>query len=438
MSIYFTEETGFFGSATPKKLAEKYGTPLYVYNEGIFRQRCRDMANLVKNVRFTSNFSIKANSNPYLLKIAKEEGLFADAMSPGEIFILEKAGFKPEQILYIGNNVSAEEMKYAIDRGILTSVDSLSQLETYGKVNPGGKVAIRFNPGVGAGHHEKVVTGGKKTKFGVNLEYIPQVKQLLEKYKLKLAGINQHIGSLFMEGDAYVNGAAFLLEAAMEFKGLEFIDLGGGFGIPYKKQAGQQRLDLASLSARLESMMKDFIIKYGSDVLFKIEPGRYICAESGVILGTVHSVKNNYGVRFIGTDIGFNVLKRPIMYDSHHDIEVYQGDRDASMNSDKVREPVYTADEGLDSEKDTEKGEHVTVVGNICESGDILAQNRLLPHVEEGDIIGIMDAGAYGFSMSSNYNMRLKPAEVLIDLNGNDVLIRRRDSFEDLYRPYQL
>ena len=177
---YFTEKTKFYGSTAPKELLKEYGSPLYVYNEKILRQRCREMANLVTYPNFKANFSIKANSNIELLKIVRSEGLYADAMSPGEIYVLLKAGFKPEEIFYVSNNVSEEEMKFAIERGIITSVDSLSQLRQFGRLNPGGKVAIRFNPGIGAGHHEKVVTGGKKTKFGINPEYIDEVKSILK------------------------------------------------------------------------------------------------------------------------------------------------------------------------------------------------------------------------------------------------------------------
>jgi len=412
---YFTEKTKFYGSTAPKELLKEYGSPLYVYNEKILRQRCREMANLVTYPNFKANFSIKANSNIELLKIVRSEGLYADAMSPGEIYVLLKAGFKPEEIFYVSNNVSEEEMKFAIERGIITSVDSLSQLRQFGRLNPGGKVAIRFNPGIGAGHHEKVVTGGKKTKFGINPEYIDEVKSILKEYSLKLVGVNQHIGSLFMEPESYIESTKYVLGIAEQFEDLDFIDFGGGFGIPYRKQEGQQRLDLAYLGEKLDDIMNKWADKYGKKVFFKTEPGRYIVAECGVILGTVHSMKQNSGICFAGTDIGFNVLIRPAMYDSHHDIEVYKD--------------TYTADVEY---------KPITVVGNICESGDIIAKDRLLPQLEEGDIIGVMDAGAYGYSMSSNYNNRLRPAEVLIKENGTAVLIRRRDTLEDLMRNYEL
>lgn len=404
-----TEQSKFYGSTDPVTLAEKYGTPLYVYNEQLFRERCRELKNLVTYPNFSVNYSVKANGNLSLLKIAKEEGLKVDAMSPGEIYVEQLAGFAPEDILYISNNVSADEMQYAISRNIMISVDSLSQLEMYGTLNPGGKVCVRFNPEVGAGHHEKVITGGKKTKFGVAISDIPKVKDILEQHDLTLAGINQHIGSLFMDGDKYIEGAMSILTIARSFENLEFIDMGGGFGIPYKKLASQPRLDLKHLGERLDKVLHDFAKEYGKEVTFKIEPGRYISAECGVLLGGVHSIKENFGITYVGTDVGFNVLKRPVMYDSHHDIEVYRKENIPSSKSLPV-----------------------TVVGNICESGDILAKDRLLPEMMLGDVIGILDAGAYGYCMASNYNNRLRPAEVLINEKGDDILIRRRDTFEDL------
>jgi len=390
------------------KLKEKYGTPLYVYSEEILRERCRDMKNLLSNRNVRINYSAKANTNLEILKIVREEGLDVDAMSPGEIYIEMMAGFGPEQIFYIGNNVSAEEMKYAAERNILVSVDSLSQLETYGKINPGSRVAVRFNPGIGAGHHEKVITAGKKTKFGVQKEFIEEVKALLKKYNLTLVGINQHIGSLFLDGKAYVDSVRQFLEIAGAFPSLSFIDLGGGFGVPYRPD--EKPLDLKQLGKDLDKVIEEFLAEYpNKNVVFKIEPGRYIVAECGILLGTVHSVKKNYGNTYIGTDIGFNVLVRPVMYDSYHEVAVIRKNGDIN------------------------DGEEVaTIVGNICETGDILAKDRLLPKADIDDIVVVFNAGAYGYTMSSNYNCRLRPAEVLIDRNGKDRLIRKRDTLESL------
>lgn len=408
-----TDNMDFYKGIEPIELVEQYGSPLYVYNESILRQRCREMKNLLSYRNFSVSFSAKANSNLRLLEIVREEGLNVDAMSPGEIYVQLKAGFKPEQIFFISNNVSAEELKYAIEMGVVISVDSLSQLELFGKINEGGRVAVRFNPGVGTGHNEKVVTAGKKTKFGIDSQYISEVKEIVEKYNLKLIGINQHIGSLFMEGDTYLESVKALLAIAENFEELEFIDMGGGFGIPYEKQKGQKQLDIKTLGKEIDAIIFEWTKKHERKIEFKIEPGRYIPAECSVLLGTVNAVKTNYGRKYIGTDLGFNVLIRPTMYDSHHDIEIYKKNNSLS-----------------------EENEEVTIVGNICESGDILDEDVLLPKIEEGDILGVLDAGAYGYVMSSNYNNRLRPAEVLIKESGETKVIRRRDTLEDLMRNY--
>lgn len=415
VSAEVTRENNFYENNNPVELIEKYGSPLYVYNERILRQRCREVKGLLEYPNFQVQYSAKANSNLTLLKIAKEEGLKVDAMSPGEIYIQRKAGFEPEEIFYVCNNVSAEEMKYAIDNGITVSVDSVSQLELLGQINKEGKVAIRFNPGVGAGHSDKVVTAGKRTKFGVDPQFIPEVKEILKKYNLNLIGINQHIGSLFMEGTPYFESVKSLLAIAEQFKDLEFIDMGGGFGVPYHKQQGEEKFDIKPLGRELDKLICQWMKNYGRDITIKVEPGRYISAECCVILGTVHAVKYNYGKKYVGTDIGFNVLARPVIYNSHHDIEVY---RNTDVQSTAM--------------------EAVTVVGNICESGDIIAKERLLPEIKERDILGILDCGAYGFVMSSNYNSRLRPAEILIRENGEVELIRKKETMEDLIRGFDI
>lgn len=414
MDNYFTKETNFYGNSSPAELVKKYGSPLYIYNETILRQRCRDMISFVSYPNFTVNYSSKANTNLELLKIIHEEGLHADAISPGEIHVLLAAGYKAEEIFYISNNVSKEEMLYAIERNILMSIDSLSQLKQFGSINPGGRLAVRLNPGLGVGHHEKVITAGENTKFGINLEFIPEIKRIAKDHNLQIVGINQHLGSLFMDGKVFIEGAKLLLSAAKEFDDLEFIDIGGGFGIPYNKQNNEPRLELKEFGKELSMVLETWTNEYGKKVFFKIEPGRYITAECGVIIGNVHSIKENHKTNYIGTDLGFNVLARPMLYGSHHDIEIYK----KHPNNDNT----------------TLK--RVTMVGNICESGDIFAQDRMLPTLEEGDVFAVMDAGAYGYSMTSNYNNRLRPAEVLIESNGDDRIIRRRDTFDDLMRNF--
>lgn len=409
----WTREQDFFGAASPQRLLEKYGSPLYVYNENILRARCRELKQLLTYPRFGVNYSAKANTNLGLLRIIREEGLTVDAMSPGEIFIERRAGFRPEDILFICNNVSDEEMRYAIDAGVLVSVDSISQLERYGRLNRGGRAAVRINPGIGAGHHEKVVTAGTNTKFGVDPLLADELRSVLDRYDLRLAGLNQHIGSLFMSGEEYFKAASFLLTFAEEFPQIDFIDFGGGFGIPYHKENGEKRLDLKAFGKHLQELVEEWVHKTGRQIRITIEPGRYTVAECGVLLGRVHAVKTNSGRTYAGTDIGFNVLIRRAMYDAHHDIEVFAG---AAREAGPL--------------------EPVTIVGNICETGDILAKDRLLPPLAEGDILGVLDAGAYGMVMASNYNCRLRPAEVLVTAGGDDILLRSRDTLDDLTRHF--
>ncbi len=397
-------------AVNPETLLAKYGSPLYVYDETTFRARCREMKQLIGYPGFTANYSIKANSNLTLLRIAHEEGLYADAMSPGEIHLLQKAGFRADQIYFVPNNVDADEFRYALERGILISVDSLSQLDRLGRLAPGSDVAMRLNPGIGAGHHKKVVTAGKKTKFGISEDQIPEARRLASACGLKIVGINQHIGSLFMSTEPYVAAVQHFLELAAGFPDLRLIDFGGGFGIPYHKLEGETRLNLADLGEQLTALVSTFAASYPNPVTFKTEPGRYIVAESGTLYGRVLALKENGGTRYIGTDIGFNTLMRPILYDSHHDIEIF---RNGASLFGQPEEPY-------------------TVVGNICESGDILAHERLLPVTQEGDIVAVRDAGAYGYAMASSYNSRPRPAEVLITTDGHDVLIRRRETIEDL------
>ncbi|MDR1665325.1 MAG: diaminopimelate decarboxylase [Clostridiales bacterium] len=405
-----TDALNFFQGNEPHALTREYGSPLYVYNERIFRKSCRDIKGMCEYPKFFVNYSVKANSNLTLLKIAREEGLRADATSQGEAVAILAAGYQPEEIFYVVNNVSAAELNFAVEKNITVSVDSLSQLETFGQLNPGKRVSVRLNPGIGAGHHEKVVTGGDRTKFGVNEAYIPDIKRILEKYDLKLAGINQHIGSLIMDGSLFLAGVQNLLKIARQFDDLDFIDLGGGFGVPYQKQEGEEPLDIESLGKLLSKFMHEFSESYGKELRFMVEPGRYIPAESGVLLGTVHAIKNNGFVKYAGTDLGFSVFARPMLYDAHHDIEVYR-------DSDEIMEhPIKM----------------INIVGNMCESGDYIARERYLPALRVGDVLGVLDAGAYGYAMSSQYNYRARPAEVLICEDGTRKLIRRRDTYEDM------
>lgn len=399
-----------FNKVDVHKLLEEYGSPLYVYDEETLRERCRDLRNLIKYPQFRVNYSAKANTNVELLKIVYEEDLDVDAMSPGEMYLEMLAGFTSDRMMFIGNNVSQAELKYAVDRGIYVSVDSLSQLATLGEVNRGGQVCVRVNPGIGAGHHEKVVTGGKKAKFGVAIEDLPKAQEIASRYDMTITGLNQHIGSLFLETEAYIAAAAQLLDIVATIPTVKTVDFGGGMGIPYKHDV-EPRLNLEKLGRELNDLVENWVKEHWP-ITVRIEPGRYIVAESGSVLGTITAVKNNYNTNFVGCDIGFHTLIRPAMYDSYHEVSIVPAADDRPYQ--EYDQPVY-------------------LVGPICESGDILAHDRPLPVCREGDAVILHDAGAYGFAMASGYNSRPLPAEVLIQKDGSVRLIRKGQTLKDLW-----
>jgi len=397
----------FGGNRNAEELIKEYGSPLFVYDESIIRQRCRELKGLVNKKNFQVNYSCKANNNVALLKIIREEGLMVDAMSPGEIFLEMAAGYSSDEILYICNNVSKDEMLYAIEKNVKVSVDSLNQLSYFGQINPGGSVFVRMNPEIGDGHHDSVVTAGR-TKFGIAIQDIDKIHLIAKQYDLTIVGVNMHIGSLFLEPDNYLNAIIKLLEIAENFPKLKYVDFGGGIGIPYNKN-NENRFSIDDFAKQLEKILNEWEIKNNKfDVIFILEPGRYIVAESCKILTTVHSIKNNYGTKYIGTDVGFNLLLRPELYkpSAYHEIVV--------------------------ANAENRELEVVSVCGNICESGDFLAKDRMLPKTELGDTLIILDCGAYGFSMSSNYNARLRPAEILIEQSGSIKVIREKETFEYL------
>ncbi len=410
----FIESIDFFKGNNPEDIAAKYGTPLYVYSEDVIRQHMEAVSKVITKYDYTANYSVKANTNLEILKIALSEGINCDAMSMGELMMLKKAGFPSDRIFFVPNNVPDEEFEYAIDNDIVVSLDSLSQLEKYGqlvaKKKAGYECAVRINPGVGAGHSEKVVTGGKKTKFGIAEADIPKIHEVIKKYGLKLVGINQHIGSQFLDPQPYLDAVENLLRIARGFKDLKFVDFGGGYGIPYHKLDDEAPYPMEDFKARLLPILDAFVADYGYAPLFKSEPGRFCIAEGGIILGRVNAVKENYGRTYAGTDVGMNTLIRPAMYDSYHDIEV-------------LRNGKAVARENMIEQN---------ISGQICESGDLIVKDRMLPEIKEGDLVAVLDAGAYGYSMASTYNTRPRPAEVLICSDGSVKVIRRRETYEDL------
>jgi len=355
-------------------------------------------------------YSAKANSNLSLLKILENEGAYLDAVSPGEVFLALKAGFTPERILFTGTSVRDDELKFLVDSNITINIDSLSELRRLLKLTTPELLSIRVNPEVGAGHHDHCITAGKNSKFGIWKEDVMKAYRESKEAGVKKLGIHMHIGSGILRVEPFVRACEKLLKIAgtvhnqlgIEF---EFIDIGGGLGVPYTPR--EKALDLKSFSQKISSLLKEKIKKYrlGRPMLF-IEPGRYIVCDAVIILTRVNTIKVTPFKKFIGIDAGFNTLIRPAMYNSYH--------------------PICLAN------KPSSKGEEVCdVAGPLCESGDLIAKNRKLPKVSEGDLLAIMNAGAYGYSMSSQYNSRPRAAEVLVK-DWKYTLIREGETIAEL------
>ena len=396
-----------FGEYSTQALIKKYGSPLYIYDENTIRTRCKQLIALCPLPNFRVYYSAKANTSVAILKIIKDEGLKVDAMSPGEIFLEKQAGFESKDILFVSNNVSKEGFLEVIDHDVKVCLDSISQMETYFKINPKSEVIIRLNLGGGAGHHQKVVTAGK-VKFGIEKDRIDSAFKVADKYQAKITGFHVHIGSFFLQGDAYLESVANLLKLAEKYPSINYLDFGGGFGVPYDRLT-QKEFPLDDFSKSFTKLVSNWSKKNNRNPTFAIEPGRFVTAESGVCLTGVNAVKTNSDVKFIGTDLGFNLFLRPEMYGAYHEI-INATNQDLSI---------------------TEKQ---SVVGNICESGDYLGQDRDLPLTKEKDIMLIRDTGAYGFSMSGNYNSIKRPAELLLDSSGKIKLIRKRETDQDLLK----
>ena len=395
------------------RLAEQHDTPLYIYSESKIHlnvKKLRDAFNKhYPKIRIL--YACKANTNVNILRILRNECVEIDAVSPGEVYMALKAGFKPDEILFTGTSVSEVEMSYLMKEGVRMNIDSLSQLEKLLTHTVPKVISLRVNPEVGAGHHEHVITAGPDVKFGI------WEGQALEGYKMALGagvprfGIQMHIGSGIMDVNHYVKAVGRLLEIAQhvaESVGIvfDFIDIGGGIGVPYRPE--EPEIDLDLFSETLFGFIKEKLVEYNlGEPEIWVEPGRYLVAESGVILTRVTTLKSTPGKTFVGVDAGFNTLIRPAMYGSYHHI----------INASGLNNPVKTYD----------------VYGPLCESGDIFARGREIQEIEEGDLLAIMNAGAYGFSMASNYNTRLRPAEVLV-FAGESRIIRKRESMDDLLR----
>lgn len=398
-------------------LLKKYGSPLYVYDYSVLEDRCKAIKKfcddlnegLPDGISVAMHYSTKANSNPAILTTVEKSGLNVDCMSPFELMIDKKCGFTPDRMLYVCNNISADEMQLVRNKGILICLDSVSQVETWGKLFPDTDIMVRINPGVtGVGHSKEVITSGKETKFGISEENLPYLFDVAKNYNLRIIGTHQHLGSLFLNDKVpeYIAGVKAGLDIVKKyFSGIEIIDLGGGFGVPYKPE--EKALDLSYVSRKLLPILNEFVSYYPSVKEFKFEPGRYIPCEAGFLLGTVTAVKHENGTWWICTDIGMNQLVRPSMYKSYHEIEV------------------------ISRSDDTTPEIKANFCGNICESGDILGKDRFVHLPKVGDAVIVRNAGAYGFSMASNYTGRPRPAEVMLNVDGPK-LIRERETLLDL------
>jgi diaminopimelate decarboxylase len=394
------------------ELAAKFDTPLYVTSEKQIRENYNRLhiALIRSYKKIRIYYAAKANSNLSVLKILETEGSNLDAVSPGEVSIALKAGFPPERILFTGTSVRNDELKFLVNSNVTVNVDSLSQLGRLLNMTVPSLLSVRVNPEIGGGHHSHVITAGKHSKFGVWEEDALKAYATAKKAGVKRFGIHMHVGSGVLNVEPFVLALEKLLSIAekvhdqvgVEF---EFIDMGGGLGVPYKPK--EKELDLALFSGKILALFKRRINEYGlGEPFFCVEPGRYLVCDAGVLLTTVNTVKTTPFKKFVGVDAGFNTLIRPTLYGSYHHVLV----------ANKLSFP---------------EEETYDVVGPICESGDALARDRRLPTIEEGDLLAVLNAGAYGFAMSSQYNARPRPAEVLVK-NGRYALIRERETSEDL------
>lgn len=385
------------------ELVARFGSPLYVYEEDVIRDRCRLLRAALDLPRLRLLYACKANSNRTLLGVIREEGYGIDAVSPGEVEAALRAGFLPEEISFTGNNVSDADLRFVAGRGVHVTVDSLPELDRFGRLFAGGAVAIRVNPDVGGGHHSHVITGGPDAKFGIDAGDLRDVPAIAARHGVLVDGLHQHIGSGILDRQDLLRAVDALLDLAAPFRDLRFLDFGGGLGVPDRR--GRSPFDVLAFGRDVAPRLRRFRQERGAETEFRFEPGRFLVAESGTLLATVTSVKRTRRHTFAGTDSGFNHLVRPILYGAFHEIE----------NASAPDGPV----------------ERYTVAGNICESGDLFAVDRPLPRVAEGHILAVRNTGAYGFSMGSNYNLRPLPAEVLVK-GGNARLIRRRQTLDDL------
>ena len=387
------------------QLAEQFGSPLYVYDaEKIESQYNRLTKAFSKVDTLRINYAMKALSNVAILQLLRDKGAGLDTVSIQEVLLGLHAGYLPEKIFFTPNGVSLEEIEEVAAMGVQINIDNLSILEQFGTKYPETPVCIRINPHVMAGGNTNISVGHIDSKFGISIHQLPHLIRIVENTKMNIVGVHMHTGSDILDIEVFLYAAEILFDVAKNFKKLEFLDFGSGFKVPYKKD--DIETDIEELGKKLSKRFNDFCVEYGKDLTLIFEPGKFLVSEAGYFLAKVNVVKQTTSTVFAGVDSGFNHLIRPMLYGSQHHIE--------NISNPKGKERFYS------------------VVGYICET-DTFANNRRIAEINEGDILCFKNAGAYCFSMSSNYNSRYKPAEVLW-MNGQGHLIRAKETFEDLLR----
>ena len=382
-----------------RQAAERFGTPLYVHFEGTVRERCRALVAALDGLPSRVLYALKANATSALVRAVADEGLGFDAVSPGELALLAALGVGPDRVLYTATSASDDELEEAAASGALVNLDDTERVDAFGQIAPGADVCLRFNTGIGAGHHRHVVTGGKEAKFGIPMNRVDQVLQVAARHRLRVVGLHQHAGSGVADPADLWPAARALVEVAGRFPDLRFVNVGGGLGVPYRPD--EAAVDLARLrTAVAERTLGGLAAAGHPDAEVWVEPGRYVVAEAGVLVAQVHTLKPTADRVFAGTDSGFNQLLRPTLYDAYH----------ALANLSNPGGPLRTYD----------------VVGNVCESGDLFARQREVQELRRGDLLAVLDAGAYGVAMASTYNLRPLPAEVVVRPDGRLDLVRPR------------
>ena len=382
---------------------DKFGTPLYIYDSNMIKSQYNRLKQSFKDVKnLQINYAVKALSNISILKYMINLGSGIDAVSIQEVKLALKAGVNPKKILYTPNGVSIEEIKEVSELGVSINIDNLEVLEQFGNLNPDIPVCIRINPHIMAGGNSKISVGHIDSKFGISIHQTPHILRIVENTKININGVHMHTGSDILDVEVFLNAAEILFEIAKKFKNLEFIDFGSGFKVPY--YPGDSETNIKELGVKLTERFNLFCHEYGKELKLIFEPGKFLVSQAGKFLCRVNSIKQTTSTVFAQVDTGFNHLIRPMMYGSNHHIE-------------NISNPC-----------DIER--YYSVVGYICET-DTFATNKKISSISPGDILSFSNAGAYCFSMSSNYNSRFKPAEALY-IDDKVLLIREREKIEDL------